>query len=323
VAWFANEFQAVTPIAAAISDQISSCNMAENKQQHWVPSSYLQAWADPGTPPGHTPYVHIFNRCGANHRKRSPKNICRMPDLYTIFDGETRELRIEKAFSQWERDFVRVLNLLPNRKLEAIDVGDLYVFAGAMMVRPPHRIDSIKKQWRFIAQRMRTIQINPATWYPPSLSAEAGIDLAEVRELAENPMGTWFPDTAAACIETLWALFGCDVLVNRSAHPFLTSDSPAVIYHPPAEGAGHPLFPRALGSSGCEITLPLSPKFALLFRHKEPGIDKFVDVDWERVFEINYRTITRACANIISDRQDIFFVQTITDDIAERDFRAC
>jgi hypothetical protein len=111
---------------------------------------------------------------------------------------------------------------------------------------------------------------------------------------------------------------GVMCIVNASEHPFLTSDDPAVVQHPPRDARFRHM-PRGLGSPGCEITLPISPRTALRFRHKAPapGIHDFISADWETVFETNYSTITRARNKIISDRPDLFFVKTITDKIAE------
>ena len=103
-------------------------------------------------------------------------------------------------------------------------------------------------------------------------------------------------------------------------HPILKTgiECNAVVQHPPRDARFRHM-PRGLGSPGCEITLPISPRTALLFRHKTPapGIHDFLTADWETVFETNYSTITRARNKIISDRPDLFFVKTITDKVAE------
>jgi hypothetical protein len=65
--------------------------------------------------------------------------------------------------------------------------------------------------------------------------------------------------------------------------------------------------------------MPISPRLALLFRHKEPGIHAFINADRDCVFQFNFRTVTRSRKHIISDRSDIFFVRAITDMVAQRD----
>jgi Protein of unknown function (DUF4238) len=293
--------------------------MVDKKHQHWVPASYLAAWADPNRPAHYDPYVHIFARDGGAHTKRAPQNIFHMPELYTIFSEGGRDLSIESAFGQWEGSFVRVRNRIEaGQDISEEDVAILYVFTGAMLVRPPHRITFIANQWAHVVEQARSIRIDPNVPPIPSLSKGPSMSLDEAQQLADDPMGTWFRDNLANNIEVLASRFGCDVLVNRSEHPFLTSDDPAVIQHPPRDARFRNM-PRGLGSPGCEITLPISPRTALLFRHKtpSPAIHDYLTADWETVFETNYSTITRARHKIISDREDLFFVKTITDMVAE------
>jgi hypothetical protein len=134
--------------------------MVTHKKQHWVPQCYLKAWVDPEAPAGHEPYVHVFNRHAAEHRRRAPANIFTMPDLYTIFQGVERNLRIEQAFARWEGDFVRVRSLFEAGQFgTGDDAADLYAFLGAMLARPPHQIEFLKKQWAGIADHMRSIRI--------------------------------------------------------------------------------------------------------------------------------------------------------------------
>jgi hypothetical protein len=294
--------------------------MVANKDQHWVPNSYLQAWADPNRPAHHEPFIHLFNRQGGEHRRRSPKNVFNMPDLYTIFSGEERDLSLEQHFSRLERDFVRVRGLIETADHGGTsEVAALYGFVAAMLARPPHKIDDMKQQWSSIVAKARTIRIDPKMRPIPSLlRGGPGLTLTEAQRMAEDPMGTWFPHSLNAYIRALTELFGCDVLINGSPHPFLTSDNPAVIYFPPVtvEGGRFPP-PRGLGSRGCEITMPISPTHALRFTHKPPGVHDWLVLDWEGVFDINFRTITRAQTTIVSDCSDLFFVRTILDLVAE------
>ncbi len=313
---------------SSLNEGVQPCNltpsqtnvMVANKDQQWVPNSYLQAWTDPNRPAHHEPFVHLFNRQGGEHRRRSPKNVFNMADLYTIFSGEERDLSLEQHFSQLERDFVRVRGLIETADNGGSnEVAALYGFVAAMLVRPPHKIDNMKQQWSSIVAKARTIRIDHKRRPPPTLGRGGpSLTLTEAQRMADDAMGTWFPHSLNAHIEALAQMFGCDVLINGSPHPFLTSDNPAVVCVPPVsvEGGWRPP-PRGLGSLGCDITMPVSPTHALRFTHKPPGVHDWLVLDWEGVFEINFRTITRAQTTIVSDRSDLFFVQTILDLVAE------
>ncbi len=65
--------------------------------------------------------------------------------------------------------------------------------------------------------------------------------------------------------------------------------------------------------------MPVSPTHALIFTHKPPGVHDWIQMDWTGVLDINFRTITRAQQAIISDREDLFFVQSVLDRVAEVD----
>ena len=137
--------------------------------------------------------------------------------------------------------------------------------------------------------------------------------------MADDPMGTWFGHSLNAHLKALTSLFGCDILINNSPHPFLTSDAPAAIHFVDDDSETHPrrnLRPKGLGAPDCVITMPISPTHALKFTHKEPGVHDWKVLDWEAVFEFNFLTITRARQTIISDREDLFFVKTILDHVA-------
>jgi len=58
--------------------------MSEPKNQHIIPKCYLKQFVDPNTPPGHEPYVWIFEREAKRGKKRAPKNILAETDFYTL-----------------------------------------------------------------------------------------------------------------------------------------------------------------------------------------------------------------------------------------------
>jgi hypothetical protein len=191
-----------------------------------------------------------------------------------------------------------------------------------MMVRPPSRIQHYTDQWASIADKARRVRVRPgAKPMPSTFSKGPGFTIAQVQRMAEDPMGTWFTAGLNAHIRALTTMFQCEILVNGSAYPFVTSDSPAVT-HWQGEETPHSM-PRGLGSRGCTITLPVSPRHALRFTHGTPGIvDPWPLLDWEGVFEINHLTITRARKVIVSDREDLFFVQAILDHLIKADTAA-
>jgi len=299
--------------------------MVANKKQHWVPDSYLQAWTDPNRPEHHEPFVHLFDRQGGCHRRKSPAKVFNMPDLYTIFSEGCRDISIEQHFGQREQEFVRVRRLIENAEYGGPrEVAALYMFTAGMMARPPHKIDHTAQQWASIVAHARAIRIDPKVRPIPRLRPEKdnpAMTLAQAQRMADDPMGTWFPASLNGYYRVLTERFRCDVLINNSPHPFLTSDNPAVEYHEPYpdEVAGGPRRPRGLGTPGCEITMAISPTRALKFTHGAPGVHDWIDLDWEGVFEINFLTITRARQTIVSDQEDLFFVKTILDRIAERE----
>jgi hypothetical protein len=294
--------------------------MVANKRQHWVPDSYLRAWADPNRPETHEPFVHLFDRQGRGHRRKSPAKIFKMPDLYTIFSNGKRDVGIERHFARREQEFIKARRLIEAQEHGGKnEVAALYGFAAGMLARPPHKIDFISKQWGSIVAHAREIKIDPSVRPLPHLHSagdERGMTIDEAQQLADDPMGTWFPVSLNAHYDALIRMFKCNVLVNLSPHPFLTSDSPAVISYDDGERRDG-LFPRGLGSVGCKITMPISPKHALKFTHGPFGVHEFIPLDWDGVFEVNFHTVTRARLTIVSDRDDLFFVQAILDRVAE------
>jgi Protein of unknown function (DUF4238) len=114
--------------------------MMDNKDQHWIAISYLMGWADPNRPEHYEPFVHLFDRQGGDHRRRSPANIFSMPELYTIFRGAERDLSLERHFGRLERDFVRARKVIESDSQGGPDeIAAVYGFVAAMLARPPHR----------------------------------------------------------------------------------------------------------------------------------------------------------------------------------------
>jgi hypothetical protein len=263
--------------------------------------------------------VHLFDRCGLAIKRKAPSNIFKLLDLYTaVAEDGSRDLRIEHAFSAYEKNFARARNILEELEFgDEQNVADIYAFVGSMLVRTPRHIDFMQDQFRHVLKVAKSVKITPGSKPVLGLtSVGPKYTIAQFEKFTEAPMNHWFPEQVDAQIRVLVDLFGFDVLVNKSEDPFLTSDAPATVSFPPRKTGP---FPRGLGWPGCEVTMPISPRQALLFRHKSPGLHAFLPADQSRVLEINFRTITRARETIVSDRADIDFVKAITDHVAKVD----
>src|SRR5450755_976605 len=81
----------------------------EKKSQHFVPRTYLAAWCDPNRPSQMNDYVWRFSLGASLIGKKSPENLFKETDAYTISmpDG-TRNLELEDGLSQLESDFAKI-----------------------------------------------------------------------------------------------------------------------------------------------------------------------------------------------------------------------
>src|SRR5688500_7740707 len=142
--------------------------MSKHKKQHYIPSSYLQAWCDLNTPPGQTPYVWRFSKDGSQVNKETPKKIFYETDLYTIFtpDGD-RDLHLETSLSKVESAFARLRRLKLNQKkaLTSQEHLELCMFVAAMHSRTIGYAKYQSSQWQQVLDMAEKIQssFNKAT----------------------------------------------------------------------------------------------------------------------------------------------------------------
>ena len=178
--------------------------MVHNKAHHWVPDSFLQAWTDPNRPVNYDPFVHLFDKTGKRLKPRNPSNIFNMPDLYTVFRGQERDIRIEQSFSRLEQGFARTRRLIEKGELGGSDgVAALYAFTAAMLVRPPHKIDEVANHWSSVAKMARSIKIDPSKPPLPVLKGSGyRLTVSQVEEMASDPMGSWFPHMLDASVKS-------------------------------------------------------------------------------------------------------------------------
>jgi len=293
----------------------------KHKKQHIVPRSYLEAWCDPNTPPGQTPYVWIFSKDGGQGRKKSPEKILRETDMYTVYanDGQ-RDLTLETNLSRLEGEFSKLRRGKLDKRLPLASEERLYLcmFVAAMHGRTKAFAAHTSKQWGKAlelgeklerawetASEEQRAQMAAASPSPPGDEGRDAMTMEEVRKLVERPIQEMLSATVMAQAPLLFET-PIAVLETSAAPGFITSDAPGVWFDParwtlgPGSGAG------GLVSPTIEITLPLSPKQMLVFANRAWMRGQYLPVPGEDlVNRLNRRTRLRAHEHFISSREKV------------------
>lgn len=282
-----------------------------HKRQHAVPASYLAAWTDPATPPGHAPYVHVFSRDGQASKRRSPAKIFAETDLYTIkLPGGIRDLRLEHGLQDGEDAFVRARrDFLTHRKqLPEARLIKLLFFAAAMHARTIKMRDQHRRFWTEVRDTMEEAESNIRKMTPdqreravslPSSNRGPSMGKREVQAAVENTMAFTLPPMVKVEMEFL-LLMRSRVLCATANAEFITSDAPVTWYDPDAHRKPPLYRSPSFSDPRLEITFPLSPQQTLLITHVEdyPNLAtrrvqteiEYVDIDDELVTMQNRRT---------------------------------
>lgn len=274
--------------------------MTKQKDQHWIPRSYLAAWCDPETPAGHEPYVWKFSKDGKRSVNKAPKSIFKVSDLYTLqFADGSRNLTIEHGLGGLEQAFtgLRRDKLNVEAPLDESDRLLLCSFIAAMRSRPQAVLAHFSSTWKEVRELMDDMKEAMRTASPEerrtmrmglsSPSGEKGISYEEVAELEEEPQRMLVPMIQMQ-LPDLMGLNTC-ILSTTDDIGFITSDNPCVWYDREAHLRPFPLNSAGLGWPKIEITLPLSPRhLALLSRRELPQYLPVKDLSW--VDDFNSRT---------------------------------
>jgi hypothetical protein len=238
-----------------------------HKDQHWIPKSYLRGWADPASPSGYAPYVHVFVKDGTASRRKAPENLFVQTDLYTIKlpDGG-RDLRLEHGLAGLEASFSETRRDYLSKRKHISDARylKLLAFLSAMHCRTPSRMEHFMGFWNEVleigdqvelqmkgasgAERRRAV----ATSLPgngPTMSLE------DVRRLTSSPMENTLGPLMVAELPLLMQM-RCLVLCANSKVGFITSDAP-VVWFDPDWHRKPPLF-RSPGFSDPRLEITLS-----------------------------------------------------------------
>ncbi|CAH1385554.1 hypothetical protein NTGM5_130086 [Candidatus Nitrotoga sp. M5] len=148
------------------------------------------------------PYVWVFDRDGANPRRKAPVNLFTETDIYTIkcADGE-RDLRLEHGFSELEDKFTRIRNSKFKRHEwpDAEQIVCLLAFVATAQARTAAFRDHHRQQWSGTRKRMEEMQAAYKSASPakkatmelmgsPNSESSKVITLDDVRVLEKYPI---------------------------------------------------------------------------------------------------------------------------------------
>jgi hypothetical protein len=278
--------------------------MSKHKKQHFIPSSYLEAWCDPNTPAGQTPYVWRFSKDGNQISKKAPQKIFYETDMYTRVTPEgDRDLYLEYTLSRVESEFAKMRTRKLGRKQKITSQEHLFlcVFVAAMFSRTKAYAKHQSGQWQNIVDMTEKIQAimdkatpeerkqMSAALSSPLAKSERSFSIEKARELAEKPLQTMLSLNVA---EIAPLLFERPYLILEApiGNSFITSDDPCVWFDPASYQNPRPFGAGGLISPTLEITLPLSPKQMLFFGSKLIVSSLYFPVENEIVDNLNKRT---------------------------------
>lgn len=278
----------------------------KHRKQHFVPESYLKAWCDPTTPPGHKPYVWVHPRDRSSPRRKAPSNLFYEQDFYTITaPGGFRDLHLEHGLAELESRFasIRRTTLTSQTTLRPDTVFVALAFTAAMQLRTVVSQESIRATYEPALETMREMTKWLATatedekrqleGLPRDPSEQGrGLTLEEVEEVVRNPLQTVLAERIGIVTQLFLHL---DVAIISTTDPlgFVTSDNPCVWIDPEGRNRQPPFQGPALMYETIEITLPISSSQVLLLnRQGFKGYNRLEDRGF--VDEVNRRTIAFA-----------------------------
>jgi hypothetical protein len=244
--------------------------------QHWVPASYLRAWYDPASLHLQDPYVWRFSKDGSEVRKKSPRNLFRESEMYTLTDENGQpSLTIERGLSRLESQFesLRRDKILYCEALTDEDKATLFLFVATAHFRTQRSQNHWREQWgqavemgENIAEHIRSLSPEErAALQTPSPASGPSFSQDEVRLLADPVRMLPLVTNREA---QLLSEMNLTIFCTRDNAPFITSDAP-VVWHDPELYKMPPFYRHvAWGSPTVQVTMPLAPTRLLLLTHE-------------------------------------------------------
>jgi hypothetical protein len=276
-----------------------------HKGQHFVPRIYLAAWCDPETPEKMDPYVWRFTRDGRPAGKKSPENLFKETDFYTIpMPDGTRNLELEHGLSQLEGKFTDVRkNLERHEEIDLNDRVSLLAFMVAMSFRTKAHRDFQKGQWDKVVEMADSVakQFADGRPAPPFMHSDPdapSISYDEAKEMSQRPIQVMLPIQMRV---TLPIFVSMDIaIVETDQSPgLITSDDPCIWFDPDSYRRPPRFQDPSLMSKKIEVTLPLSPRQIVMLNRK--GINAYCKTTERAIEEYNRRAVAYADQFIITN----------------------
>ena len=239
----------------------------DHRKQHWVPSSYLEAWCDPDLPPGYAPYLWRFPKDGGNGQRKAPHNIFAETDFYTIHlpDGQ-RDLSLEHGLGTLEENICRIrkTRIDSREPLSTEEKAWFCAFIAAMHFRTRAQRNAFRQQWGRVLKMAEDLQqtldaMTPEQLQqhrpPTSLGETRGPSLTidGVKKLADQPIQHMLASIIEEDLPVL-ARMNLVIFTTEDDIGFVTSDHPGVWFDP--RGGRRP---PMLQSRTIEVSMPVSP----------------------------------------------------------------
>jgi len=286
--------------------------VANNKNQHYVPMCYLKSWCDPATPQGQVPYVWIYDRDGANPKRKAPKNIFSETDLYTVVtESGTRNLVLESGLAQLESAFasLRDTKIAQNAQLSEEDRFLFCVFTAAAHARTIAFRDSQASQWGAAVRKMEDLKSARDSATPEERAAmdrvlarapsDCSISYEQAQRLEQQPLQNMMLPVIQELAPLLMQI---DLAFLRTPDPlgFITSDSPCTWFDPEAYKRPPMYRQPILAYKSIQIILPVSPSICAMFNRQSRNGYFEAQEDW--IDEMNRITRFSAYTSFVVNR---------------------